>query len=142
MIKSWRAQWGQGDFPFLIQQLANFGGVAKDPNVPQNWAILREAQTQVASTVPHSGFSVAIDIGEAGDIHPKNKQYIGKRLALVALRNVYGKEVESSGPQYDSMKVEGPAIRLQFSHAKGLTSKDGPAKNFAIAGEDKKFVWR
>lgn len=141
LIGDWRAQWGQGEFPFLIQQLVNYGKPGEDPNKPGNWAAMREAQARVSETVPGSGLSVGIDIGETLNIHPKNKQDIGKRLALVALEKVYGKQIESSGPRYESMKIEGPAIRLSFFHAKGLHAKDGSPKGFAIAGADKKFVW-
>ena len=143
MIRDWRAQWGQGDFPFLIQQLVNNGAPAKEPNQRGGWPFLREAQMQVANTLPKSGIAIAIGI-ELGDpltIHPHNKQDVGKRLALVALEKVYAKPIESSGPCFDSMKLEGNAVRVKFSHAAGLAAKEGPPKNFAIAGADKKFVW-
>ena len=140
MIGDWRAGWKQGNFPFLIQQLVNHG-LPEEPGSPGGWVSMREAQALVAATVPASELSVGIDIGEALNVHPKNKQDIGKRLALVALEKVCGKPVESSGPRYESMIVEDHAIRLKFSHAAGLTAKDGLPRNFAIAGADRKFVW-
>ena len=140
MIRDWRAHWGQGDFPFLIQQLVNFGEPATDPNAPANWAILREAQAQVADSLPNTGLAIGIDVGDVM-IHPPNKRDVGKRLALLALEKVYARPVESSGPRYDSMKIEGATIRVTFTHAAGLNAKEGPPKNFTIAGADQKFVW-
>ncbi len=138
MIRDWRARWGQGDFPFIIQQLPNWSA---DGSEKTTWAKLREAQALTAKTVPNCMLSVGIDIGEANDVHPKNKREIGRRLALVALNSVYGKKVESSGPVYDSMTVDGPALRVKFSTQTDLKSLDGtPLKGFTIAGKDKKFV--
>ena len=141
MIHDWRAQWGQGDFPFLIQQLVNNGFPAKDPNRPESWPVLREAQMQVAQSVPNCGVAVGIELGDAFTIHPRNKQDVGKRLALVALEKIYGRKVESSGPLFDSMKIEGASIRVKFTHASGLCAKGGAPKRFALAGADGKFVW-
>ena len=141
MIRDWRNRWGQGDFPFLIQQLANYGRPDLDPNINLNWPVVREAQQQVAETLPNCGLAVGIEIGSAVTIHPPNKQDAGKRLALVALEKVYGKKIESSGPRYESMGIEGSTLRVKFSHAEGLFAKDNPPKNFAIAGADKNFVW-
>ncbi|MDB6016309.1 MAG: sialic acid-specific 9-O-acetylesterase [Pedosphaera sp.] len=135
MIRDWRARWGY-DFPFLIQQLPNF----KTRSV-ENWAEIREAQALAAKEIVNCDISVGIDIGEANDGHPKNKREIGRRLALVALAKVYGEPVDYCGPIYDSMNVEGQAIRLKFKFTNGLKSRDGrPLKNFAIAGADQKFV--
>ncbi len=93
-------------------------------------------------SVPNTGLSVGIDIGEVDNVHPHNKREVGRRLALVALAKTYGKPVEYSGPIYESMVVQGSAIRLKFSHADGMKSVDGqPLKRFAIAGEDHHFVW-
>lgn len=141
LINTWRKKWGAGDFPFLIQQLVNNDTPTTDPNKPGSWPLVREAQEQVATTVPNSGLAVGIELGSARTIHPPNKQDVGLRLALVALDMVYGKKVVSSGPRYQSFQIEGPAIRIKLSQAEGLGSKDGVPKNFAIAGEDKKFVW-
>ena len=106
------------------------------------WAELREAQTMTLS-YPNTGQAVIIDIGEADDIHPKNKQDVGKRLALWALVKDYGRELVYSGPMYKCMKKDGSEIALSFDHVGGgLVAKGGePLKGFAIAGEDKKFVW-
>jgi sialate O-acetylesterase len=140
MITDWRKQWGQGDFPFIWVQLANFKERKSDPG-DSDWAELREAQS-MALKVSNTAQAVIIDIGEAGNIHPANKQDVGKRLALAAERIAYGKnEVVHSGPVFDSMKVDGNRARLKFQYADGLHAKDGALKGFAIAGEDKKFVW-
>ncbi|NIA16684.1 MAG: sialate O-acetylesterase [Nitrospiraceae bacterium] len=141
MIVDWRQSWDEGDFPFLFVQLANFTKVLPDPE-PSTWAELREAQTMTLS-LPNTGMAVIIDIGEADNIHPRNKQDVGKRLALNALANTYGKKVAYSGPMYKSMKVEDGAIRVEFDHTVGgLTAKGGEAlRGFAIAGADRKFVW-
>lgn len=142
MIKDWRARFGVGDFPFFIVSLANFMGVQKTP-VESGWAELREAQWLTAQTLPKTGIAMAIDIGDAGDIHPKNKQEVGRRLALAAEAIAYGKKIEYSGPMYKSMKIEGKTIRLSFDHiGGGLVCKDGEKlTGFAIAGADKKFVY-
>jgi len=141
MIKSWWNNWGQGDFPFLFVQLANFMEV-KDTPGESAWAELREAQMMTLD-IPNTGMAVIIDIGEAKDIHPKNKQDVGKRLALWALANTYDKDVVYSGPLYKSMEKNGDKILLHFDHCDGgLVAKGGePLKGFAIAGEDRKFVW-
>jgi sialate O-acetylesterase len=149
MIASWRASWGQGDFPFYFVQLANFRAVKEQPE-ESSWAELREAQSLTLGNSFNSGMAVIIDIGEAGNIHPKNKQDVGHRLALVALAKTYGEDAEYSGPVCESMKIEDGAIRLYFSHlgkdglfsSPALKSSDGgPLKGFAICGPDRKFVW-
>ena len=141
LIGDWRARWGEGDFPFYIVQLANIGRPPQDPE-EGDWARVRKAQLQVSRAVPHTGLAVAIDIGESQDIHPRNKRATGNRLALLALAKTYGITVESSGPIYESMRVEGNNIRVKFSSlAGGLVAKDGELKQFAIAGPDKNFVW-
>jgi len=141
LIKDWRSQWNQGDFPFIFVQLANFNELQTEPK-DDDWAELREAQLMTLS-LPNTGMTVTIDIGDAKDIHPKNKQDVGKRLALNALARVYGKDLAYSGPMYKSMEIEENKIRLQFNHTKnGLKIKGGnQLKGFAIAGSDKKFVW-
>jgi sialate O-acetylesterase len=142
MIKSWRDSWGRGDFPFYHVQLANF--MAREPEPGESgWAELREAQSMTAANIPNGGQAVIIDIGDEKDIHPRNKQDVGRRLALVALAKTYGKDMEYSGPVFDSMTIDGNVARLKFTHAGGMTSKstDGKVKGFAIAGEDKTFVW-
>ncbi|MHC4087760.1 MAG: sialate O-acetylesterase [Planctomycetota bacterium] len=141
MITNWRKDWGQGDFPFLFVQLANFMAVDPEP-VDSAWAELREAQLMTLA-LPNAGMAVIIDIGEARDIHPKNKQDVGKRLALWALGKTYGKKLTYSGPIYKSKRTEGNKITLEFEHVGGgLTAGEGePLKGFAVAGADHKFVW-
>lgn len=141
MIKNWRKDWGQRDFPFLFVQLANFMAVKPDPS-ESGWAELREAQFMTLA-LPNTGMATIIDIGEADDIHPKNKQDVGKRLALWALAETYEKDLVYSGPLYKSMEKKGNQIVLRFDHiGSGLVAKGGgPLKGFAIAGADRKFVW-
>jgi sialate O-acetylesterase len=132
MIKSWWTAWeqeGQEDFAFLFVQLANFMAVKEEPG-DSTWAELREAQLMTLE-LPNTGMAVITDIGDAKDIHPKNKQDVGKRLALWALANTYGKNVVYSGPIYKSMVKKGNTIVLGGE----------PLKGFAIAGADRKFVW-
>lgn len=141
MIKSWRSNWRQGDFPFLIVQLANYGPPVASPGNSM-WAELREAQFMTAQNVPECGIAAAIDIGEKGNIHPTNKQDVGYRLSLVARKLVYGDDVVSSGPVYQSMKVKGNKIILKFKNiGGGLVAKGGKLKYFSIAGNDKRFLW-
>lgn len=141
MISDWRRLWGQGNFPFFIVQLANFGQRAPEAG-DDAWAELREAQTMTANKVPNTGLALAIDIGDAADIHPKNKQEVGRRLALAALKIAYRQNVAFSGPTYRSMKREGNAIRVAFDHVEGrLNAKDGILQGFSIAGADQKFHW-
>ncbi|MBN1821835.1 MAG: sialate O-acetylesterase [Prolixibacteraceae bacterium] len=142
MIKDWRQHWGQGDFPFLFVSLANYMRAVDVPSESE-WAELREAQT-LTLNLPNTGMAMAIDIGEALDIHPKNKQDVGYRLALNALEVAYGKDVVNSGPMYESVKFEnGKAIITFKETGSGLNVKDkyGYIKSFTIAGADKKFQW-
>jgi sialate O-acetylesterase len=141
MIKDWRQQWGQGDFPFLFVQLPNFGERKSEPG-DSEWAELREAQ-EAALRLPHTGMIVTIDIGEADNIHPANKQEVGLRLALLAEATVYDQKVSHTGPVYFSKKIEGDSIRLRFNSIGGaIGAKDQQElKGFAIAGEDRKFHW-
>jgi sialate O-acetylesterase len=148
MILSWRIAWSQAglngsdnpEFPFLFVQLANYRQRYPEP-VDSNWARLREAQLMTLE-MPHTGMAVAIDIGEELDIHPKNKQEVGRRLALSALAQVYYIDAEYSGPIYSGYQEEDNRIRLSFRNANGLKAPDGgKIKGFEIAGEDRKFVW-
>ena len=145
MIKTWRDAWGEKDFDFYIVSLANFTNPPQQPG-DSDWAELREAQTLTAN-MPHNGQALAIDLadpGNPGDIHPKNKQDVGHRLALVAEAKTYGKkDIAYSGPVYDSMKEENGKVRLSFKELNGgLVAKGGePLKGFQIAGEDKKWQW-
>lgn len=140
MISDWRARWGN-EFPFAWVQLVNFQAKTNDAGAPSNWALMRESMVKALAT-PKTGMSVNIDIGDAEDIHPKNKQEIGRRLSLWALATVYGQKIPYSGPLYAGHKVNGEKVAVTFKHAnKGLVAKDGDLKAFAIAGEDKKWVW-
>jgi len=142
MVNCWRTAWGQDDFPFGIVQLANFRAQQTDPNEASSWAELREAQLMTAQNTPNTGLAVIIDVGEDKNIHPKNKQDVGKRLGAWALATVYGRKRVYSGPVFESMSVEGSKARLKFTHAGGgLTGRDGELKGFAVAGEDKTFHW-
>jgi sialate O-acetylesterase len=141
MITDWRNKWGY-DFPFFWVQLANFMAPDKTP-AQSDWAELREAQTMTMS-LPNTGEAVIIDIGEANDIHPRNKQDVGYRLALTALKTAYAKDLVYTGPSYKSMKKDGNKIVIEFANTgNGLLVKDkyGYVKGFAIAGDDQKFVW-
>jgi sialate O-acetylesterase len=142
LIDDWRVRF-RSELPFYIVSLANF--MARSPTPQESaWAELRDAQAFVAATVPRTGLAVAIDIGEAGDVHPKNKRDVGQRLALIALARAYGKVLEFSGPMLESAKIESGKIRLTFSHAEGglkLAPRTGKPAGFAIAGADKRFFW-
>ena len=137
MIKNWRDDWGQGDFPFYYVQIAPFCNY----NPPEICSELQEAQLLSLST-PNTGMVVTTDIGNLDDIHPKNKQDVGKRLALWALAKDYGRDkLAYSGPIYKSMKVEGDKIRLSFDHVQGgLIAEGGSLREFTIAGADQKFM--
>jgi len=142
MISDWRSHWGQGNFPFLFVQLANFMQ-PKDPPAESTWAELREAQTMTLS-LPSTGMATIIDIGEADDIHPTNKQDVGKRLALSAYKIAYGKDIVYTGPTYESMKIEGNKVYIKLSNTgSGLDVRDpyGYLKGFTVAGKDKTFHW-
>ena len=106
MITDWRQHWGQGNFPFYFVQLASFNAANGDTEHGSTWAELREAQTMTLG-LPNTGMAVTTDIGESNDIHPKNKQDVGKRLAAIALNNIYGNTMQYSGPVYESLAVEG-----------------------------------
>jgi len=138
MIGDWRKAWGL-EFPFYIVQLANFMARKYEP-ADSAWAELREAQAMTAK-LPGNGMAVIIDVGEAADIHPRDKQTVGHRLAVIALARAYGKSVSYSGPEYTGMTIEGSKIRLQFTHTDGgLAARDSKfLRGFAIAGADKKF---
>jgi len=142
LIADWRQQWNLGNFPFLYVQLANYMQAQNQPS-ESNWAELREAQLKTL-TVPNTAMAVTIDIGEWNDVHPLNKEDVGKRLALGAQKIAYGDDtVAYSGPIYQSMKIEGNKIILAFKHIGGGLISQGAneLKHFAIAGADKKFVW-
>ena len=163
LITDWRNQWKQEEFPFYFCQLANNRPKAAMPG-ESAWAELREAQS-MALKLPNTGQAVTIDVGEAGDIHPRKKEEVGERLALIALSKDYGKPSAFSGPVYDSMKVERGEVILSFLHTggglkaaplpetyvvKSLINETAPLvrnspnsqlEGFAICGEDRKWVW-
>ncbi len=142
MIKHWREEWGQGDFPFYYVQLADF---LTETDQPQNssWAELREAQTMTMDRLANVGQAVIIDVGEGRDIHPRNKQTVANRLARWALAKDYNFPIQFQGPTYQSMEIEGNKIILTFDHVgQGLYAFDTQQpQGFAIAGSDKEFVW-
>jgi sialate O-acetylesterase len=141
LIADWRSRWQQGNLPFLYVQLPGFMDYTYQPS-ESGWAVLRESQLRALS-VPNTAMVVAIDLGEWNDIHPDNKKDVGERLALAALKTAYGEKIVSSGPLYQSAKIDGNKIKLTFTNVgNGLTTRDGEAPGeFAIAGADKKFVW-
>lgn len=135
LIQDWRGFWGQQRLDFLIVQLANFR-TPMDFDAASSWARIREAQS-AALRLPDTGLAVAIDIGEADDIHPKNKRDVGERLARWALSTTYRKAEIPSGPIYERMSVERDTVRLHFQHTgAGLRSSGGPLRPFQIAGPD------
>ncbi len=136
LITDWRRAWGQGDFPFLFVQLANFGRVGG----VSGWPELREAQLQTLR-LANTGMAVTIDIGETADIHPKNKQDVGLRLALAARTLAYGQRLVYSGPIFRQQVTEGSSLRLFFDHVGGgLVARGGNLQGFEIAGADGRFV--
>jgi sialate O-acetylesterase len=141
MIADWRARWGVGEFPFLIVQLANFMARSSTP-AESAWAELREAQALTVTALPNVGLATAIDIGEANDIHPRNKQDVGLRLGLAARAIAYKQQVPFSGPTFKAMTVKNGEAILTFDHTDdGLLVMGDGLKGFAIAGPDGKFVW-
>ncbi|MDO8589368.1 MAG: sialate O-acetylesterase [Armatimonadota bacterium] len=139
MIRNWRADWGVGDFPFLIVQLTAWS----PPGYPNDtsWAGIREAQLFASRTLPNVGLAVTIDVGDKDDVHPKNKEPVGRRLALAARGIAYREKVEYSGPMYKSMRAAGGTIILRFRHVgRGLTATGPTLKGFEIAGADGKFA--
>jgi sialate O-acetylesterase len=143
MINDWRKHWNQGDFPFYFVQLSSFNANNGDSRKGSGWAELREAQAMTLQ-LPNTGMAVTTDIGDPKDIHPRNKQDVGKRLALIALSKTYGKNLLASGPVYQSISAEGNKAILSFSNTGGgLVAKDkyGYLKGFEIAGSDQQFQY-
>ena len=141
MVAEWRTAWGS-EFPFYAVQLPNYRKPSILPVEDAAWPFIREAFLQFSQEVPNTGIAVAIDVGEADDIHPKNKQMVGFRLARQALVKTYGKEGVADGPVYTSMKKDGNKIVVRFnSVGSGLMVQGGGSlKTFSIAGADKRFV--
>ena len=143
MIASWRAEWGQGDFPFGFVQIAPWPYSTMCKISPTCCPEMWESQLTTLKSTPNTGMVVTTDIvNDLKDIHPRNKQDVGRRLALWALAKVYGRNVVYSGPIYKSMVVEGKKIRVQFDHVGGglIASGGKPLTDFTIAGPDQKFV--
>ena len=135
MIQDWRRAWGQGDFPFLFVQIANF---KTGPDAM--WPEVRDAQRRTLS-LANTGMAVTIDIGEATNIHPLDKQDVGLRLALAGEAISYGEKIEYSGPLFRQATVEGNAMRVWFDHTTGgLKAKGGAVLGFEVAGKDGKFA--
>ncbi|MDR0349683.1 MAG: hypothetical protein LBH90_09365 [Tannerella sp.] len=139
LINDWRSKWNNPRLPFIYAQLPNFMKARKEPS-ESGWATLREAQRQ-ALALPHTGMAVTIDAGEWNDIHPLNKKTAGRRLALEAQRVAYGEDIVSSGPVYEGMTVEGNSIILTFSSVGSGLYTNLDLQGFAIAGEDRRYVW-
>ena len=142
LIKDWREKFNNSNLPFIYAQLPNFMDVSYLPS-ESGWAALRESQMKAAMSVPNTAMTVNIDLGEWNDIHPDNKKDVGERMALAALKLAYGENIVYSGPIYQSHSIEGNKVIINFSHTgSGLITHDGEELNeFAIAGEDKKFIW-
>lgn len=136
MITAWRAHFGQGDVPFYWVSLANYK-VPEDPS-GLSYAVLREAQTKTLA-LPNTGQALAIDIGNPDDIHPLNKQDVGRRLARLAKHRLYGIVGDDSGPTFASAAREGAALRVKFTHAEGLVAHNKPVQSLEIAGANKVF---
>jgi sialate O-acetylesterase len=140
LIKDWRRNWSEGDFPFIFAQLPNFMEVKSAPG-ESDWALLREAHLKTLS-VPNTGMAVTIDLGEWNDVHPLNKKDVGKRLALSARKIAYGESLVSSGPLLKEMKIKRNKAILSFDHCgSGLIAKGGTLNYFSMAGADRKFHW-
>ncbi len=142
MISDWRQQWGE-DFPFYFVQLANFKAPQTAPGNKDGWTELQEAQLLTLGKLDKVGMAVINDVGNAGDIHPKDKQSVGRRLARWALNRDYGRgEIAVSGPLYKGYQVDGNKVKIDFDHGRGMKAREGgPVLGFEIAGEDKQFVW-
>ena len=142
MIKAWRERWAEGNFPFGIVQLPNYRD-QKDGPADEAWSYVREAQRRTAASTANTGLIVTIDIGEAHDIHPRNKLDVGKRMARWALADAYSRKITKSGPTFSQAKIAGPRIVLTFADVgQGLRIRAGDKLDeFAIAGADHKWHW-
>jgi sialate O-acetylesterase len=154
LITDWRTRWNQGDFPFLVVQIANAGARAVTPPIDSGWAVVREAEAKTAETLPKVGMAVTMDLG-LGDIHPPDKLDVGKRLAATARNVAYGQDVPHLGPSYTGMTVDGNKIHLKFKDIGSglvigtpplisLNAQPQPHPNligFAITGADKNWTW-
>jgi sialate O-acetylesterase len=132
-VKDWRGHWGQGDFPFAWVQLPNF----HNERFP-GWCEVRESMLKSLS-VPNTGMAICLDLGDPKDIHPQNKQEVGRRLGLWALAKVYGRGIEWSGPLPKSQQFEGGAAICTFEHGGGLKAREDRIEGFELAGADRVF---
>jgi len=139
LVNDWRERWGQGNFPFGWVQLPNFRNPQTQPSQTDGWVLVQEGMLKTLS-LPHTGMAVTIDVGEAKDIHPKDKQSVGHRMAQWALADVYQQDVIAMGPIYAASKIDGDQVVIEFDYATGLHAKNDDLKGFAIAGADRKFV--
>ncbi|MGH9587055.1 MAG: sialate O-acetylesterase [Acidobacteriaceae bacterium] len=133
LINDWRRHWNEGDFPFLYAQISSYKGT------DQFWGEVRDAQRQTLS-VRNTGMAVTLDVGEADNVHPPDKQTVGARLAAIALAKVYGQKGAYASPEFREATVEGNAIRVWFTHAQGLNARGKPVGGFEVASEDGAFV--
>ncbi len=142
LIRDWRQAWGQGDFPFLFVQLANFKAQQTDPvQADSDWAFLREAQSETLD-VPNTAMAVITDIGDEKDIHPRDKKTVGERLALAARAKAYGEDIVYSGPVFQTLEIRDGKAIVRFGHiGGGLVAKGDLPTGFAIAGEDRQWHW-
>jgi sialate O-acetylesterase len=135
LITSWRSHFGQDDLPFFWVQVANY----RSGTPGETWARLREAQA-AALALPMTGQAVSVDLGDPEDLRPRAKAELGRRLALIAKAKVYGLSVDASGPVFQGIEPEGPALRVRFRFAgDGLTAADRPLQSFEVAGRDHIF---
>jgi len=143
LIDDWRVRWGFGYLPFLYVQLANYKSRSSIPKTTDDWASFRDAQTTTLVKSQNTGMACTIDIGDETDIHPKNKQDVGKRLYILAKAKAYGSTENYSGPLFKLAKIEGNNIRISFDFSKnGLYTKENlPVKGFAIADTNGKWFW-
>lgn len=143
MVKGWRDKWGEGDFPFLYAQLTAFDADKRGPDPGNsNWAELREAQLLALKKIPNSGMAVIMDVGEATDIHPRDKKTVGERLALIALKQSYGQNIQCYSPMFKSVERKGSRMIVRFDNAyAGLKYTGAKLEGFALVVDDKKFVW-
>ncbi len=140
LIKDWRDRWGQGNFPFAWVQLPNFLDSQTQPSQTDGWVLVQEGMLKTLSQ-PHTGMAVTIDVGEEKDIHPKDKQTVGHRMAQWALADIYQRDMLAMGPIYRSSQISGNEVMVEFKYADGLKSNGDIVAGFAIAGADRKFVW-
>jgi len=143
LINDWRKKWGRGDFPFNFVQLSSYNISNGNSTIGSRWAELREAQT-LTLQLPNTGMCVTTDIGNPNDVHPTNKQDVGKRLSAIALHNIYNKDIVCTGPSFKSMEIKGNKIIVSFENiGSGLSTPDkyGYIKGFEIAGNDRVFYY-